>query len=580
MANTEMSRSARLNEIIKIMRKYKMISNFYHQTNPQDFRHGLEELGPTFIKAGQMMSTRPDLVSPTYIQELQRLQDHVPADSFAVIKRSVEHSLGQPMNKVFKAFDEKPFASASIGQTYHAQLMDGTAVVVKVQHPHVQELVKTDLALFDQAIKIINVVPFGKMVIDPRRVYQELSNSLLNEIDTNREIKNGVEFYRLNNNDDIIKVPKVYEKESAQGLLVNQAMNGTSIKHLIHKPLSDDQDKKKQQLAERHYIARVLVRNFIKQVFVDHYFHADPHPGNLLFYRLKPGDPDYDRQASDHQWSGQVKSFQLSAQQSHQLPPYRLVYLDFGMMGRLTSNLADGIADIVLALNSKDSHFIGEAILAVCNRTGQVDKNQFYEDLDSFMRPYFSAGLGEIDFSNFTFQIINLCEKNHLQMKSEVTLLIKAFGLLEATVAALDSSISMMDVARPFARQLIRRRFNWRNTIDQELVTLYRGLKASSTLPIKVNELIDSISTGQARIKFQYQHESKVLRAIERIVNRLMIVIILAAVILGSSILVEGSANHPNINRLGVVGYSVAIIVIIILVINEIISRWRRNHRH
>lgn len=577
MANSDMTRSARLNEIIKIVRKHKMISNFYHQTHPLDFRHGLEELGPTFIKAGQMMSTRPDLVSPAFIKELQRLQDHVPADSFPVIKKSIENSLGCPITKAFKSFDQKPFASASIGQTYHAQLLDGTAVVVKVQHPHVQDLVKTDLALFDQALKILNVVPFGKMVIDPQRVYQELSTSLLNEIDTTREIKNGIEFYRLNNNDDIIKVPRVYEKQSAQGLLVNQAMAGTSIKHLIKQPLSKEAAVKKKQIQERHYIARALIRNFIKQVFVDHYFHADPHPGNLLFYRLQPDDPEYQRQSSDHQWSGHVKNVHLSASQMHQLPPYRLVYLDFGMMGRLTPNLADGIADIVLALNSKDSHFIGESILAVCNQTGEVDRNQFYNDLDSFIRPYFSAGLGEIDFSTFTFQIIHLCEKNHLQMKSEVTLLINAFGLLESTVAELDPSLSMMDVARPFARQLIRHRFNWRNTIDEELITLFRGIKASSNLPIKINELIDSISTGQARIKFQYQHESRVLRALERIVNRLMIVIILAAIILGSSILVEGSANHPNINRLGVVGYSFAIIVIIILVINELINRWRHR---
>lgn len=579
MADTEMSRSSRLNEIIKVVRHYKLISNFYHQTNPQQVRLALEALGPTFIKAGQMLSTRPDLVSPDYIKELQRLQDHVPADDFTVVKKSVEASLGKPLKEVFQSFDEHPFASASIGQTHHAKLMDGTPVVVKVQHPHVQEVVKNDLALFDQAIKILNVVPLGKLAIDPKRVYHELSASLLNEIDTEQEIKNGVEFYQLNNDDDIIKVPKVYEAESAQGLLVNQAMSGTSIKHLIQKPLSDDVQTRNAQIKERHYVARVLVRNFIKQVFVDHYFHADPHPGNLLFYRLKSTDPEYDRQTSDQQWAKQFNDVQLSVSRSHQLPPYRLVYLDFGMMGTLTSNLADGIADIVLALNSKDSHFIGEAILAVCNRTGEVDEQKFYSDLAIFMRPYFSTGLGDIDFSRFTFQIISLCEQNNLQMKPEVTLLIKAFGLLESTVAALDPSLSMMDVARPFARQLIRKRFNWRNTIDEELVTLFRGVKAGSTLPIKVNELLDSIASGQTRIKFQYQHEGRVLRSIERIVNRLLIVIILAAIILGSSILVEGSANHPNINHLGVAGYCLAIIVIILLVINEFINHWRhRKH--
>lgn len=236
---TATSSQQRLREIISIIRQYKLITNFYHQTNPAAVREALEKLGPTFIKAGQLLSTRPDLVSPAYIKELQKLQDDIPPEDFAPVKKSIETALGCPMKEVFASFDDQPFASASIGQTYHARLHNGDQVVVKVQHQNVQEVVRTDLSLFDRAIHFLNVMSTGKSAINIAHSYQELRASLLNEIDTEIEIKNGTEFYRLNDNDGIIQVPKVYREYSAQGLLVNQAMPGTSIKNYLKQPVAN-----------------------------------------------------------------------------------------------------------------------------------------------------------------------------------------------------------------------------------------------------------------------------------------------------------------------------------------------------
>lgn len=569
------STQGRLREILTIIRQYKLVTNFYHQTNPQAVREALEKLGPTFIKAGQLLSTRPDLVSPAYIEELQKLQDNVPPEPFAVAKQTVEAAIQQPLDKVFSSFDEHPFASASIGQTYHAQLTDGIKVVVKVQHHNVPELVRTDLALFDKALHLLKVVPTGKSAINIERAYQELRDSLLNEIDTKVEADNGEEFYRLNNHDGIIRVPKVFPQYSGNGVLVNQVMAGKSIKHYLSQPLAEDKQQRQDQLQERHYLAQELVRNFIKQVFDDHYFHADPHPGNLLFYRLSANDQPTLK--TTHQWSKEVMGTTVAAQTQTALPPFRLVYLDFGMMGRLTPNLADGIAQIVLALNSKDDQAIGAAILAVCNRVGPVDEPRFYRQLGEFISPYFNEGLGDIDFADLLFHIIHLCEDNHLQVKSEVTLLVKAFGMLENTVAKLDPELSMMEVARPFAKKYFLQKFNFRNLVDEQLLSLIRGVQSTSQLPIRANRLLQTISNGQVQVNFRYQNERKVLKYLEKIVDRLMVVIILAAVILGSSILVKGSDDHSSINHIGMVGYLVAILVIIILLISTVVERWRRR---
>ena len=212
---------------------------------------------------------------------------------------------------------------------------------------------------------------------------------------------------------------------------------------------------------------------------------------------------------------------------------------------------------------------------SVCNRTGEVDENAFYKELGVFIQPYFSAGLGDIDFVKMLYQIVQLCKKNHLQMRGEVTMLMKAFGTLESSVARLDPEISMLEVAQSFGRRYLKRNFNWRSALDNNLINLFFAGQATSKMPAKINELIDTFVSGDAKVDLQYKNEQRVLKQIERLMNRFMIAIILAAVILGSSLLVEGTSPHSHIYRLGVSGYIISIIIIILLVLTEAIHRWR-----
>lgn len=175
----DIKKSTRLHKIMQVMRKYHFVSNFYHQTNPQEICQALQELGPTFIKLGQILSTRPDLVSPSYIKELRRLQDQVKADDYATVEHTFKEETGKSINDVFASFEKKPFASASIGQVHHATLKDGTAVVVKVQHPEVGALVNTDLTLLRKAVVLFKYVPQDIAVVDLNKVIDELSASLL-----------------------------------------------------------------------------------------------------------------------------------------------------------------------------------------------------------------------------------------------------------------------------------------------------------------------------------------------------------------------------------------------------------------
>lgn len=572
------SRRTRLLEIVRVMRNHNVITNFINQRNPREVRLAFQELGPTFIKAGQLLSTRPDLISPAFIAEMRQLQDNVEVDDFASVKATFEEQTGKKLSEVFSFFDETPFASASIGQTHRAILKDGTKVVVKIQHPEVARLIATDLALFRLALRMTKFTPdIG--AINPREIFNEIRTSLLNEINTEIEIENGQEFYHYNNNDGIIRVPKVYKQYSAQKVLVNSSMPGKSIKNYLAQPISKDLAVAESQKAERKYLAQVLVNNFLKQVFEDNFFHADPHPGNILFYRLKEGDPNYQENQAKEAFSYEFHGNKVVWAKRQPLPPYRLVYLDFGMMGRLTPSMIDGIAQIVLALNTKDIRQIGQAILAVCNQTGPVDSEDFYEELGLFLTPFMNMGLDQIDFPAMLYSVIGLCRKNNLQMKAEVTLLVKAFGSLEGLVSQLDPDLSMMDVARPLGKAYLKRKFNLKTSLEDLSFDTLQSLKATSQLPTKASKFFDVVSSGQTRFSVRYKGQDKLLDRIDHLANRIIIALVLAAIILASSLLVEGSANHPAIYNLGVTGYIVAIVLVALLILDDLHKRFKKRKR-
>ena len=432
------------------------------------------------------------------------------------------------------------------------------------------------MALLKRAVELLKYVPTGISVVDPVKIFNALSDSLRSEIDTIQEAKNGVEFYRLNNGQSIIRVPKVYFKYCAPKILVNEYMSGKSIKYLANASLSTNPEQAKAQRQVRHEIAQVLVKNFLKQVFVDHFFQADPHPGNILIRHLTQDEAQMDQVELEKKLEKQIGSTKISYQQEKVLPPYRVIWIDFGMMGRISPATADGIAKIVLAVNSQDIHEIGQSIIPMCEQVGPFDEQKFYRELGKFLRPYLNAGLAEINFTKMLYQIVQLCQNNNLQIHSQVTMLVRAFGILETIIAKLDPSLSMLEVARPFGKQYLKQHFDFRTQLDNSLWGSYRAVKNITQMPGKLNTFFDAISDGNAQINFHYADQEHLMKWLSRIVNRIIIAIILAAIIVGSSLLVEGSTGHPHIYHLGVFGYSLAIIIIITMAVSELIHRYRK----
>lgn len=561
------NRHTRFRTIVAVLRKYNVLSNLTRQKHPGQVRAAFEELGPTFIKVGQILSSRTDIVKPEFANEFKKLQDNVHSDDFSIVKKTIETQTGKQMSDMFASFDETPFASASMGQTHHATLLNGQKVVVKVQHPGIDAEVALDISLFERALPLLRYIP-DSSVIDLREMVAEIKQSLFNELDTSIEVRNGTRFYELNNQADIIRVPRVYAKYSTQKVLVNQYMAGTSIQHFMAKIAKADELNDHHYDEERQYLAHVLVTNFLKQVFEDGFFHADPHPGNILLRELKKGDIGYNDSVAK---SGRIIG-------KRQLPPYRLVYLDFGMMGSISSNLMDGIANVVIAVTTENTRQVGKAILAISNRTGEVDEEAFFSELAPFLGQYYNSGLGEIDFQGLVFEMVKVCRSNNIQVNPEVTLLGKAFGTIEGIVETLDPNLSMMDVARPFARQYMREHLNLRNELEDGLLATAQSLRDTPKLPSRLLAALDTFENGQTRVNIVFSHRKMFIDRIDTMVNKVVLAVILAALIVGSSLLVQSHSDNNWITYIGIFGYVTAVVVIIGLVIGTLHS-WYRHWR-
>ncbi|BCA86562.1 ABC transporter [Enterococcus saigonensis] len=573
--SAEVSKKKRLQTIIKIFTKYKVIQNFTQQKNPTAVRTAFEELGPTFIKIGQMLSVRTDLLSPAYIKAFKSLQDNVKSDDFTAVKALLETEWELPLDTIFADFEEKAFASASIGQAHRATLKSGQQVVVKVQHPGIISAIHVDLALFEKAIPLFAKIPETK-VIDLRSVLREVKTSLDNETDFLKESKNAERFYKNNNNWHEVKVPQVFHEYCTKKVIVLEFMPGESLRYLLEAPAKEVayEDVTKKDLKKK--IGLLLVESFMKQVFEDGFFHADPHPGNLFFQLISAKENN----ASDKERVGKFGPWGYEArwQTTAKCQPYRIVYLDFGMMGSLDDTLRGKLTDTVIALYTQDTTAVAQAVLRLCRQEGPFDEYRFHDELEQFLVEYYHLSLKEIDLQQVLSQVIRICNANNLQMDQAITMLIKAFGTLEGVVEELDPELSMMEVLQKFAQKYFFKQFDIKEEAKRQGLNLFKNLRNLPKLPEKISNALDTISNGKSRVNLEIKDQKQILDRLETMLNRIVVALILAAVILSSSLLVVSSPDtQPKfVNNLGLFGYIAAFVTILLLAIGYLYRRFKK----
>lgn len=473
-------------------------------TRERRIRLALIELGTTFIKLGQVLSTRPDIVGLPLATELANLQANVPADAAEVVHATIKTELGRPVEDLFAYFDDKPLASASIGQVHAARLKDGTSVVVKVQHPHIVERIRNDLeilaGLADQAEKYVEEI----RSYQPKAIVREFERTLTRELDFMRELRNLERFNKNFAGDPTVKIPKPYPELSTPRVLTMDRLDGPSIAEMAR----DGGDPGAPEFARRG--ARV----FMEMIFRDGFYHADPHPGNILIL------------------SGGI-----------------IGLLDVGMVGQLTPAMKEDLEDLLMAIGTSNPDQMVAVLTRLCQPSTIPDPAAFAADVTDFLGFYQGVPLDRIDISGALNEITEIVRQHHLLLPTGIALLIRVLVVLEGTSRSLHPAFKLTEIIEPFQKRMIAERFSPLRQARKLRAAVRDWQMLLSRLPGQMRDMITKAQTG--RIEVQLEHH-----ALQPSVNRLVLGMITAAMILGSSILWAQKAPPApfGISIIGVLG--------------------------
>lgn len=437
------------------------------QSAPRRFRLMLEELGPTFIKLGQVLSTRPDLVSREYVEELKTLQDDCEALPFDDIREAIESGLGRKLDKLFSEVEDEPLATASIAQVHRGRTLDGQAVVIKVQRPGILEQVRRDVDLLYRVARLLDAVIEESELAEPVGIVREFDKGLTEELNFQHEAANVEEFRALHEPRPDIVVP-----QTVPGLCSPSVLTMTYVAGVPFSRLPADVDKKA--------IAQRIVQEAFDEVFLDGVFHADPHPGNLMY--VGPGC-------------------------------YGI--LDFGLLGRLTREMQETLVVLALAVAVRDADTVARTLYRLGRPDGRVSLAAVRRDTVEVFSRYLDRSIKDVDSSLMLQEILMLGMKHRLRIPPEYTMLGRAGATIEGIVRELDPDIDVAEVARPYAERLLKERVNPGNVEGGVYKAMLQMQGLSEEVPLQISQILSDLASG----KFTTTVEG---RELERLSNSIM----------------------------------------------------------
>jgi ubiquinone biosynthesis protein len=449
-------------------------------------RLALAELGTTYIKLGQILSTRPDLVGPELATELCKLQSGTPVDPPEVVRETLTAELGASAEDLFLEFDDKAMASASVAQVHRARTKDGTAVVVKVQHKGIEKRIRNDLEILTQLAKLAERFAPQLKQFQPVETSAEFSRTLLRELDFGREANNMRQFAKNFQDDPSIRFPTVYPELSTRRILTMDYLQGTSV---------SDTESLRSDGHDLSDLARRGANMFVDMIFRDGFYHADPHPGNLL---ILSGDA--------------------------------IGVLDCGMVGRLDDDLREQIEDMLLAAVDQDSQRLTEIVVRLGQVPVDLDRERLQSEIDEFLADYGDQSIGDFDVSGALNGIIAIIRQHGIILPARASLLLKVLVMLEGTSRQLSPDFSLVELLKPYREKAIQRRLSpqrmWR-----KLQTAYRDWNhLAEILPGDVADILHRVKRGSFDVHLEH-------RRLETSINRLVMGIISAALFVGSATL-------------------------------------------
>lgn len=465
------------------------------QPGPEHVRAAFEELGATFIKFGQMLSTRSDLLPPEYLEELAKLQDAAPHVAWDDIQETIVEELGYEISEVFAEFDPEPLAAASIGQAHAAMTLDGQEVVVKVRRPGVVEQIHEDLEILRNLA--VNASRHWDVAeeYDLVGLVQEFSDSLRTELDYLLEAQHAEQFAANFASDPSVHIPKIFWGTTTSRVITMERLRGIKINDLA---ALDAAGIDRPALAER------IVRINFKMMFEDGLFHADPHPGNFF---IEAGG--------------------------------RIGLLDFGLVGRVDEETQRQLVHLLFAVTSRDTERLVDAVLDIGITRKRVDRRQLHADIQRLMLQYYDRPLGDIEATAVINQVLSIVRRHHLQLPSKLLLLLKTVIMNESLAVDLDPDFRVVPIFRPYVQQLMYREYSprtWAKRLGRA------GLEAAQLgveLPQHVRRIVSDIERGEIEIGVRPERFEPLMERVERLANRIVLGILAAAFINALAVLLS-----------------------------------------
>lgn len=483
---------------------------------PERLRLALAELGPTFVKLGQVLSTRHDLLPLTYITELSKLQDMAPSFPYQEVEAQILQELGQDVASLFAEFDPVPLAAASIAQVHAARLPSGERVAVKMRRPGIVEVIETDIdVMMGLAMLAERHIP-GLDLYDPVGVVKEFARTIRREMDLSRE-GHTIEKFADNFKDaPDLYFPKIHWEHTGKSILTLEYIDGIKV---------SDLDALQRAGLDQKAIAKTGAETFLRMVMEHGFFHGDPHPGNVLI-----------------------------------LPGNVICLLDYGMVGRLDAKLRAYLADILMAIVKRDVDEIISILLYSGEIAESLDVRMLRRDISEFIDSYYELPLEEIEVSKMFMEFIEISATYHIKLQPDLILLAKALVTVEGMGRILDPHFDMMSILRPYVEHAVKDRFS-PSQIGKDLSEIAMSyVNMTRTLPRDIKEIISRINRNKFKIDLEHRGLDHFIRELDKSANRLSSSLIIAALIVGSSIVMQVDKGPKLIGFpvFAFMGYSIA----------------------
>ena len=517
---------ARLKEITAVLRRHQVTRG----VTPEKLRAILEELGPTYVKLGQIMSLHSDVLPQRYCDELMKLTSEVTPMPFETVEEVINRSYREDWHNIFASIEKETLGSASIAQVHKARLLDGTDVIVKVERKGIYDIMARDIGLLKRAVGILPPVGGLKNVVDLEMVLDELWSTAQEEMDFLKEAANMEEFARNNQGIRYIRCPKLYHEYTTSRVLVMEYIGGCPV---------DDKEKLLAEGYDLGEIGRKLVNNYIKQVMEDGFFHADPHPGNV---KVMDG---------------------------------KIVWIDMGMMGRLSYRDRNLMAQAVRAIAVGDIAMLEATITELGEIQGKIDSGKLYGELRDLMDRYGNASMGSIDAVEFFKDTMEVMKNNSIRLPHGMTMLVRGLTQMQGVLLGISPDINMAEIAAARLKEEMMQNFDFKAEAGKTGRRIYKAVGRSLDIPPLVKIALEEYLKGQSRINMELGATKKFSDLMRRLVRNLVMGLWVMALLISSSIIctTDMKPRILGIPALGFFGYVLAFIICLYVFIRHFFTR-------